>query len=416
MANQLDEWNSEIEKAISNDGSIKIFEFEKFSDLIKIADGGFGTVRKARWNDCGIDVALKRLKVEEPSEKEIKEFIKELIFSRKIAPYPHIILFYGIVKDSIGHYNMVLQFAKDGNLRQYLKKKFKDLQNEDKFRIAKEITRGLAYLHANNIVHRDLHTKNILVDEGKMKIADFGLARETKTEQITSNASTSVAHGMPAFIEPKCINNPKYRRGKKSDIYSLGVIFWEISSGKPPFESYNRDQIVVALHGGKREAPVKDTPSFYVKLYQQCWDGDPDKRPDVTYVINILDKFAPTKDDGPLPDDILKLNSNNSSNNQSNNSSKHSTTHLLSENTSLVIPDDIDTVFNDVDNDVIDEEEENNKTGNSDVEVNNNNETNIDADNKEQNEEANIEDENSSKVIDQCHFLDISKWIDKIDE
>ncbi|RIB01886.1 kinase-like domain-containing protein, partial [Gigaspora rosea] len=318
MASQQDEWNSEIEKAISNNGSIEIFEFEKFSDFTKIADGGFGTVRKARWNDCGMDVALKRIKVEEPDKKMIKAFIEELTFSRRIAPHQHIISFYGIVKDSTGQYNMVLQFAKDGNLRQYLEKNFKNLQNEDKFRIAKEITCGLAYLHINNIVHRDLHTKNILVDDGKMKIADFGLARETKNEQITSN--TSVAHGMPAFIEPKCIKNAKYRRDKKSDIYSLGVIFWEISSGKPPFESNTFFEIGFKVLEGKRETPVKDTPSFYVKLYQQCWDGDPDKRPEVTDVINILDKFALTKDDGPLPDDIPKFNSNNSSNNQSNNS------------------------------------------------------------------------------------------------
>ncbi|CAG8761691.1 787_t:CDS:2, partial [Racocetra fulgida] len=75
MAKQLDEWNRQIEE-LKN--SFKIYKFESFSNLQKIVDGGFGTVRKAKWVDCGLDVALKRLKVADPDEKMVKSFIKEV--------------------------------------------------------------------------------------------------------------------------------------------------------------------------------------------------------------------------------------------------------------------------------------------------------------------------------------------------
>ncbi|CAG8789171.1 32158_t:CDS:2 [Gigaspora margarita] len=130
-------------------------------------------------------------------------------------------------------------------------------------------------------------------------------------------------------------------------------------------------------------------------------------------VINILDKFAPTKYDGPLPDDITKFNSNHSSNNQSDNSSKNSNGAYSTLSTSLLLPDDTvlmnSNMNNDADNDAIVEAEENDKTGNSDVEVNNNNETNIGADNKEQSEEVNIEDENSSRPTKSILSFNLSK-------
>ncbi|KAF0454573.1 kinase-like protein [Gigaspora margarita] len=131
--------------------------------------------------------------------------------------------------DSNGYYNLVLQHADNGTLREYLKSNFTSLQWVDKLRIAKEIAIGLSFLHDNNIIHRDLHSKNILVHQGKSKIAGFGLSKQINKTLI------SVAHEMLAFVEPKCFTVPKYTLDKKSDIYSFGVILWEVSSGSPPF-------------------------------------------------------------------------------------------------------------------------------------------------------------------------------------
>ncbi|RIB06938.1 kinase-like domain-containing protein [Gigaspora rosea] len=139
-------------------------------------------------------------------------------------------------EDSHGFYNMVLQYAEDGTLREYLMKNLVKLKWADKLRIAKEIAHGLSFLHDNDINHRDLHSKNILIHEEHPKIADFGLSKQMNE---TSMTSTSNFHGMLEYMEPQCFNNINdvYKRDKRSDIYSFGVILWEISSGRPPFQT-----------------------------------------------------------------------------------------------------------------------------------------------------------------------------------
>src|ERR1051325_12224737 len=105
-------------------------------------------------------------------------------------------------------------------------------------------------------------------------IADFGICKNL--EEQTSNSSV---RGIHAYIEPQC-KDPSYKRNKKSDIYSLGVLFWEISSGRVPFSDA---QILIAINivNGLRETPVENTPFEYQQLYQKCWDDEPDLRPDI---------------------------------------------------------------------------------------------------------------------------------------
>ncbi|CAB5205130.1 unnamed protein product [Rhizophagus irregularis] len=104
---------------------------------------------------------------------------------------------------------------------------------------AYQLACAVSCLHNEEIVHRDLHSNNILV----------------------------------------------HRNTIKSDIYSVGVLLWEISSGKPPFstEEYDLD-LAIEIKEGLREDPIPDTPENYIELYTGCWDGEPDNRPTIDQV------------------------------------------------------------------------------------------------------------------------------------
>ncbi|PKY62967.1 kinase-like protein, partial [Rhizophagus irregularis] len=173
-------------------------------------------------------------------------------------------------------YAMVLEYADQGNLREYLKIHINNLKWSDKIRMAS-----------------DIHAKNILVNNHKLIIADFGSSKQlSEATSVSANSKNDVI-GMIEYMEPQCFKNIEYKKTKKSDIYSLGVLLWEISSGRPPFLGYQRN--ILAFHIGfnnLREKPIDDdTPQDYQKLYQKCWDDEPNSRPDIERVYEILSQL-----------------------------------------------------------------------------------------------------------------------------
>ncbi|RIB23317.1 kinase-like domain-containing protein [Gigaspora rosea] len=180
-----------------------------------------------------------------------------------------------------------MQFANNGNLREYLSVNFPRLQWSDKLGIAKNIACGLNFLHKYNIVHGNIHAKNILVHDGKPMIADFGVSKLMK-----SDISSARSIGEIPYIEPERLTNYSHKRDEKSDIYSLGVILWEISSGKRPFEFVQEREIISYILNGVRETPVKDTQTEYVEIYKSCWNQDPTIRPDASLVLDRLEKVT----------------------------------------------------------------------------------------------------------------------------
>src|SRR5256885_9978735 len=89
-------------------------------------------------------------------------------------------------------------------------------------------------------------------------------------------------------LEPQCFINNNYKRNEKSDIYSLGVLFWEISSGKPPFSEISIFKIILDIFKGIREIPIINTPFKYQQLYEKCWKEEPNQRPDIDEIYRIL--------------------------------------------------------------------------------------------------------------------------------
>ncbi|GES90148.1 kinase-like domain-containing protein [Rhizophagus clarus] len=229
------EW---IEEKIKNE-YIHYFEYDKFSQIVEIGRGSFGEVSKANLVNTGL-VALKIIfskNSEEELNEDNDEFVNELKLLREVDYHQNINRILGITKDS-EFYILV----------------------------------GLKFLHSKGIIHRDLHSKNILVDNGRLLIADLGLSK--KLAEITTN-SMGNRNGMVEYIEPQCFKNIRYKKDKKSDIYSLGVLLWEISSGRLPFSGCPRNLLDYYIKDGHREEPIDGTPLKYQKLYQECWDDEP---------------------------------------------------------------------------------------------------------------------------------------------
>ncbi|RGB43022.1 P-loop containing nucleoside triphosphate hydrolase protein [Rhizophagus diaphanus] len=119
----------------------------------------------------------------------------------------------------------------------------------------------------------------------KVLIADFGLSKHLA--EATSNSMGSRI-GIIEYVEPQFLRSVNYVKDKRSDVYSLGVLLWEITSGRPPF-CYTKERDMLGYHIGYmnlREELIEGTPLEYQQLYQKCWDDDPKKRPDInTYSL-----------------------------------------------------------------------------------------------------------------------------------
>ncbi|CAG8624561.1 353_t:CDS:2, partial [Acaulospora colombiana] len=129
------------------------------------------------------------------------------------------------------------------------------------------------------------YSKNVLIHNNRLMITDFGLSKSR--EKIKEKNSTTIVGCAPqVYCDPQFLNDPSsYKQDKSSDIYSLGVIFWEISSGKVP-----QIGLIDIIIRGIRETPIDGTPLDYVNIYSQAWQGDPNQRPTIENILNYLEK------------------------------------------------------------------------------------------------------------------------------
>ncbi|KAF0437567.1 kinase-like protein [Gigaspora margarita] len=177
----LFEFSRQIEAYLNGVG-INKYEKSQSSDYKIIGRGGSAIVYKATLQ--GQVFALKNLNnnlsMSDESFKKIRRESDYIILLKLLygIHHPNIIKFNGILEDPQMGITLVLQHAEDGNLRDYLQKKHVDglykILWAELIKIATEITIGLTYLHSKDIIHRDLHSKNILINDGKALIADFG--------------------------------------------------------------------------------------------------------------------------------------------------------------------------------------------------------------------------------------------------
>ncbi|CAB5375658.1 unnamed protein product [Rhizophagus irregularis] len=154
--------NEWLEKSVS-DGRIRYYEASDFKDIKPIGRGSFGDVFRANWRN--ISFALKSFN----DEQTLKEIVKELKMQQNVDSHENILRFYGITKFETNStyqaikYSLVLEYADGGTLRAYLKKHFNELNWDDKYQLASQLANAVEFIHECDIIHRDLHSHNILI-------------------------------------------------------------------------------------------------------------------------------------------------------------------------------------------------------------------------------------------------------------
>ncbi|EXX72161.1 polo kinase CDC5 [Rhizophagus irregularis DAOM 197198w] len=228
-------------------------------------------------------VILKRLEsVGSADQSWFEEAKSHFTISNKS---PDIVQCHGLTQDpSDGNYMLVMN-KMDLNLREYLQQNYNQLTWERKIQFIYYITNALKGIHDENAIHRDLHSGNILFIQVNQRflISDLGFCGPV-------NKSSKSIYGNLPYIAPEVIAGKEYTF--KSDIYSISMLMWEISSGKPPFNNYEHDYyLAMNIINGIRPRIVSGTPLEYKNLMKQCWDADPLKRP---YIKTLKKKIKET--------------------------------------------------------------------------------------------------------------------------
>ncbi|CAL5383402.1 unnamed protein product [Camellia sinensis] len=248
----------------------------------KIATGLYGDLYKGTFNSQ--DVAIKVLRAEYLNDVQ-KEFAQEVYILRRVR-HKNVVQFIGACTRPPS-LCIVTEFMSGGSVYDFMHKRKGIFKLPALLKVAIDVSKGMNYLHQNNIIHRDLKAANLLMDESEVvKVADFGVARvETPSGVMTAETGTY------RWMAPEVIEHKPYDR--KADVFSFGVVLWELLTGKLPYEHLSPLQAAVGVvQKGLRPVIPDHTYPKMVELLERCWQQDPTLRPEFSEIIEILQQMA----------------------------------------------------------------------------------------------------------------------------
>ena len=248
----------------------------RYRIIEEIGRGGMGRVYKAYDKELNKVVALKMIRPEHFANPEaVKLFKKELLLAQEVTN-KNVIRIHDI-GEANGIKYISMPFIEGLTLKDYIRTSRK-VSIDTALHIIQQICNGLNAAHEKGILHRDLKTRNIMVDhEGQVYILDFGIARSLISDEISSLEGKIV--GTPEYISPEQAQAKP--TDQRSDIYSLGIVMYELLTGKIPFSGDTTSDLLIQQITAVPRNPSEfnpDIPQFMEKIILKCLEKDPANR------------------------------------------------------------------------------------------------------------------------------------------
>ncbi len=249
------------------------FLSDRYEILSKVGAGGMSDVYKAKDHILSRFVAIKVLKQEFSEDSSFVTKFRAEAQSAAGLEHPNIVNIYDVGSEN-GLYYIVMEYVEGITLKTYIEKKGQ-LSFKESASIAIQVARGIEAAHNKNIIHRDIKSQNIIIStDGKVKVTDFGIAKATSSNTISSDVMGSVHYASPEQARNGFVDG-------RSDIYSLGIVMFEMVTGRVPFDGDTT--VAVALQHLQEEIArpsiyAPDLPISFEKIILKCTQKTPDRR------------------------------------------------------------------------------------------------------------------------------------------
>jgi len=260
-----------------------------------IGHGGFSDVFRGIWISRDHRVAIKVFHLNDLTNKIQENILNEISTMYQIH-YDHLLSIFGACIEP-NYHAIIIEYMPLGSLFDLLQDKEYHLSWPERWSISLQMAKGTNYLHMMSIIHQDIKSLNILLDRNcsgyLVKVSDFGLAKMQEEIQRENNRKPTIA-GTLRWKAPELfkLSQPSFA----SDVYSLGVVFWELATGCIPYNQRNDDDIIRNIMNGSREEIPSNVPEKFALIITNAWHQQSDKRPTCQQLIQDI-KIASTSND-----------------------------------------------------------------------------------------------------------------------